>query len=210
MTIAIIGHGNVGGALGRHWEKTGRAVVYGSRDPHGASASEFRAEYGGNPDIRAIDGAVRAAEFVLLATPYPAAIEFAARHAAELSGKIVIDATNPIGPGLVLTVGHTSSGAEEIQKCTPAARVVKAFNTYGWENFRDAAYPGGVPAMFIAGDDAAACDSVAQLASAIGFRPVVAGGLTAARYLEPLAMLWIQMGRVQGKGAGFTWSMLER
>ena len=159
------------------------------------------------PDVRWLADAVSAADTIVLATPYAAALEFAAAHADALAGKVVIDATNPIGPGLTLSVGHTTSGAEEIHRRAPGARVVKGFNTYGWENFADANYPGDTPAMFIAG---AARQIAGDLAQAIGFRPMPAGELKMARYLEPLAMLWIQIGRVQGKGAGFTWAVLER
>lgn len=210
MNIAVIGHGHVGGALGRRWETLGHAVLYGVRDPNAESVRAFHAEHGGNPLIASIPGAIARSEAVLLATPFPAALEIASANAVALAGRIVIDATNPIGPGLVLSVGHTSSGAEQIHARAPGARVVKAFNTYGWENFADSMYPGGRAAMFIAGDEASARARVAELADAMGFRAVVVGDLKMARYLEPLAMLWIQLGRVQGKGSGFAWSMLER
>jgi predicted dinucleotide-binding enzyme len=210
MRIGIIGHGNVGGALGRRWEQADYEVVYGVRDRSSPSTATFRQQHGGNPNLATVVEAMAESEIVLLATPYAAALELAGEHAGVLAGKIVIDATNPIGPGLVLSVGHTASGAEQLAARAPGAHVVKAFNTYGWENFQDAGYPGGKPVMFIAGDQASATDAVASLAERIGFVPVVTGDLTMARFLEPLAMLWIKMGRVQGRGSGFAWAMLTR
>lgn len=210
MRIAVIGHGNVGGALGRRWESVGYSVIYGVRDPTGKSAEAFCNTHGGQPALAAIPEALAGADTVLLATPFNAALELADAHRDILTGKVVIDATNPIGPGLVLTVGHDTSGAEQIATRALGARLVKAFNTYGWENFADAAYPQGKPVMFIAGDDGDATSLVSNLADKIGFEPAVVGGLKMARYLEPMAMLWIQMGRVQGRGSGFAWAMLQR
>jgi len=210
MKIAVIGHGNVGSALGKSWEKAGYQVTYGVRNKESYSVKSFRSAYGGSPSIAVIPEAIASADVILLATPYAGALEFAEAHKDKLAGKIIVDATNPIGPGLVLSVGHTTSGAEQIAARAPNARVVKAFNTYGWENFADSRYPQGKPVMFIAGDDRDATGTVSALAEKIGFQPEVTGGLTMARYLEPLAMIWIQMGRVQGRGAGFTWAMLRR
>jgi hypothetical protein len=90
---------------------------------------------------------------------------------------------------------------------------VKAFTIYGYENFINTAYPGYgelKPAMLIAGDDAAAKTQVATLCADLGWRAVDAGPLSSALHLEHMTLLWIKMGRVQGKGAGFVWAMLER
>jgi predicted dinucleotide-binding enzyme len=107
----------------------------------------------------------------------------------------------------------SGSGSEQVQKLVPAAKVVKAFTIYGYENFEDFRYPGYgdlKPAMLIAGDDTGAKALVAGLIEQLGWRPVDTGPLSSALHLEHLTLLWIKMARVQGRGAGFVWAMLER
>jgi hypothetical protein len=135
----------------------------------------------------------------------------------DLKGKTLIDCTNPLslaGDGsLSLSLGSTTSGAEEVERLAPGAHVVKAFNTYGWENFADSAYPntaGLKPVMFYCGDDDAAKGRVSQLAADLGFEPVDTGGLGMARSLEPLALLWIRLSIRDGRNANFTWARLTR
>ncbi len=112
-----------------------------------------------------------------------------------------------------LTLGFSTSGAEHVANWAAGARVVKAFNTYGWENFADARYPNAAglrPVMFTAGDDAAAKATVAGLAAEIGFEAFDAGGLRAARELEPLALVWIRAAMSGARSANFTWARLTR
>lgn len=212
MRIAVIGPGNVGSSLGARLANLGHAVVYGVRDPEGPKAEEFYVAAAGNVRIAAIPDAIRGAEIVFLATPFEAAEEVV-RSAGDLENRIVVDCTNPIGPGPALTVGHDDSGGERIARAGRGGRFVKAFNTYGFENLSDSSYAGHGdlrPLMFLCGTEAGARKTVAGLAVDLGFRPVDLGGIDAARYLEPLAMIWIRLARVEGKGANFTWAMLER
>jgi 8-hydroxy-5-deazaflavin:NADPH oxidoreductase len=119
----------------------------------------------------------------------------------DLAGKILIDISNPITPDyMALTIGHTTSAAEEIQKLAPKARVVKAFNTIFADLF-SMARPGG-PAIqvFYATDEAAAGETVARLIEKIGFAAVNAGKLSNARYLEPVGELNIHFGYALGWG----------
>jgi len=103
-----------------------------------------------------------------------------------------LDATNAVGT-TGLAVGHTTSGAEELQKLVPGARVVKAFNTV-FAATMSRGHVGGEPiTLFIAGDDAPAKQTVAQLGADLGFLPIDAGPLRNARYLEPLAMQLIHL-----------------
>jgi predicted dinucleotide-binding enzyme len=91
--------------------------------------------------------------------------------------------------------------------------VVKAFTIYGYENFEDSSYPGYgdlQPAMLIAGNDAAAKAIVAELCQQLGWQPVDTGNLSMSLHLEHMTLLWIQMARVQGRGSGFVWAMLQR
>lgn len=216
MNIAIIGAGNVGGALGKSWARAGHRVVFGVREPQAEKTRALLADVGAGATAASVADAAREAEVVAVATPWNAT-EAAVRSAGSLAGKVVVDCTNPLkftpGVGLELALGFSESGAEHVARWAPGARVVKAFNTYGYENFANASYPNAAglrPVMLVAGDDAAAKASVAGLASDIGFEAFDAGGLRAARELEPLALIWIRAATGGGRRAEFTWARLTR
>ncbi|MBI3681574.1 MAG: NADPH-dependent F420 reductase [Acidobacteria bacterium] len=191
MRIAVLGAGNVGQALGAGWVKKGHAVVYGVRNP-----DKYR-------DLDApampLADAAKDAEVVTLATPWSAA-HGALGQCGGLAGKIVLDCTNPLGPDLKLTVGHTDSGGETVARWAPQARVVKIFNTTGYNNMANPQYGAARATMFYAGDNGEARQVAAQLAADLGFDPVDAGPLRNARLLEPLACLWIELAYARGLG----------
>jgi predicted dinucleotide-binding enzyme len=201
MRIAILGAGNVGGALARGLVRAGFPVRFGVPEPdrHRATAAAIGPEVG----VGRVDEALDGAELAILAVPYGAALEIAASR-DDWRGSILVDATNPLAPGLSgLLVGTTTSGAEEIARRARNARVVKAFNTTGAENLGDPRYPGGHLFLPVAGDDAEARQRVVALATAMGFDAVDLGPLAAARYLEPAAMVWIAMALKLGHGRQF-------
>jgi predicted dinucleotide-binding enzyme len=194
MQVAIIGSGNVGRALAQALRRGGHGVTFGSRSTDLA-----------DPDDTGISEAVAGADVTILATPFAAAAEVIAA-AGGFVGRILIDATNPLAMtehGLGLTMGHTISGAEAIAALAPSAHVFKTFNQTGFENMADAPAYAARPAMFVAGDDAASKAQVLSLVESTGFEAVDAGPLRAARLLEPLAMLWIGLGRLGGFGPDF-------
>jgi len=211
MNIAFIGVGNVGSALADHLAQTGHQVTIGARDPQSSSVVAALKK---NPSLRCFSPleACQSAEVVFLATPYQANPAALAGLEAALVGKVLVDCTNPVGPGLSHAL-PSGSGSEQVQKLVPTAKIVKAFTIYGYENFEDPRYPGYgdlKPAMLIAGDDTGAKASVASLIEQLGWRCVDSGPLSSALHLEHLCLLWIKMARVQGRGAGFVWAMLER
>lgn len=152
---------------------------------------------------------VARSEVVLLATPWDAT-EAALGAIPDFGRRPLLDATNPLGPGFVLTHGHTDSGAEQVQRWAPTARVVKVFNITGQENMADPLVDGRRALMLACGDDETARDLAVRLASDIGFDARAFGGLAEARYLEPMAMVWIRLALVHGAGRGFALGMLER
>lgn len=195
MHIAIIGAGRVGGTLGRRFAETGHDVTFGVRDLDAESNAELRGE---RREVALVSDAASNAEVVLFATPW-AATESAIASAGDLSGKVVIDATNPIGPGFVLTHGHTDSGAEQVARWAEGAAVAKVFNTTGFGNMQNPSAGEVKSAMFVAGDDEGAVDAAMRLAGDIGFDTYHLGGLKTARYLEPFAMVWITMSMKIGR-----------
>lgn len=208
MTISILGAGNVGLALAGAVTRRGETVVLGVPQP--AKYAAAVAALGERARVTTTAEAVAAGEVVILAVPY-AAVAAIAQSVDDWQAKVLVDATNPLAPGLAgLTLGTTTSGAEELARMARGARVVKAFNSTGAENMADARYPGGVPMMPVCGDDAQARQRVMALATLIGFEAVDMGPLSAARYLEPLAMTWIHLAFRQGFGRRFAFGLLRR
>jgi predicted dinucleotide-binding enzyme len=198
-TIAIIGLGNMGkGLAARLTGKTN--LVLGVRDP---AVDPSLAAFGA---VTTAENAAAQADIVVLALPYDAALKFAATPA--LNGKIVVDISNPVKPDFSgLSVGHSTSAAEEIQKAAPGAKVVKAFNTIFAGLFAAPATSTASVPVFVAGNDEAAVATVAQLAETAGFRAETVGGLDGARLVEPVGMLNIRFGYGLGKGTSIapTW-----
>ena len=178
MNIGIIGAGQIGGTAARLLVKAGYEVaVSNSRGP--ASLRSLVSEIGPQAHATHVDDAARFGSVVLLAVPWrtPEALP-----APELvAGKIVIDAMNPYGPGgEILDLGATTS-SEAVRSRLPGARLVKAFNTI---YYRHLATLGNTSlpleeryAIFVAGDDAEAKQTVSKLIEEIGFASVDTGGL---------------------------------
>ena len=204
MQIAIIGTGNVGSALARGLRGKGHDVTLGAREPAADRVLALAAETGSRTLHPA--AAAAAAELVILALPGDA-FEATVEEVGDLAGKIVIDCTNPLGRiegGCGLTLGHTTSGGETVQRRLPAARVVKPLNQVGAEIMAHNAHLPHRPVMFMAGDDPAAKGRVAGLLGDLGFDPLDAGDITKSRLLEPFALVWINQALARGKGR--TWA----
>jgi 8-hydroxy-5-deazaflavin:NADPH oxidoreductase len=209
MKIAVIGTGSVGGTLGRRWAELGHSVRFGARDPADAAANALVKQIKGEARLQSVAAAVADAEVVVLATPY-AANAAAITAAGDLTGKILIDVTNPLGADLSLAVGFTSSGAEEVAKLARGARVYKAMNQVGFEVMADPSFAAAKPVMFVAGDEPRGKEVVLGLVSALGFEAIDAGDLQVARLLEPYATLWIHLMARRKLGRRFAFSLLRR
>ena len=200
MKIGIIGVGNVGGALGKLWAAKGHEIVFGVRDPGDGKVAALLASIGGGARAGTVADAAASAEIVILATPWPATREVI-RSAGDLTGKIVIDCTNPLAADLSgLSFGTSDSGGEQVSRWAHGAHVVKAFNTTGTPVFSDPHFGRDNAGMFIAGNDAGSKIAVRALAAELGFDVVDCGPLSASRWLEPLGMLWIHLAFHQELG----------
>lgn len=211
MHLAFIGYGQVGGALADHLQRLGHTVTLAAAHPGSESAGRLLAR---NPALRVAppDAAVAAADVVVLATPFQANVDVLTPLKTALAGKILIDCTNPVGPGLTHALGSRESGTEVLQALLPRTRVVKAFSIYGYENFENSAYPGyGVkPAMLFCGNDADAKATVAGLIEALGWEPIDVGAANQALHLEHMTLLWVRMVRVGGRSPHLVWAALTR
>lgn len=198
MTVAIIGTGKMGAGLARLLASKGVKVAIGSRDP--AKAAKLAGEIGAGAEGGGITAATKLADVVILAVPYTSAAD-TIREAGGFAGKILVDISNPITPDYkALTVGHTTSAAEEIQKLAPQAKVVKAYNTIFAELLPAEARKGRTVQVFVAGDGEAAKKAVADIVTKGDFEAVESGPLSNSRYIEPVGEINIHFGFFLGWG----------
>lgn len=193
-TIAVIGTGNVGGALGPEFAALGHTIVYGSREPMREDVVALVARTGHGATAKQPRDAVVGADIVVLAVP-GAAAEGIARSLGDLSGKIILDPTNRVGRGgdhMMHDVPGKGSNAALIQAAAPGARVVKAFNTLNFAQMVDPETAGGPITIPLAGDDAEAKAVIAELVEGMGLHPHDIGPLDYAHVLEEMLVIWAQ------------------
>ncbi len=203
MNITVLGTGNMGTAFAQQISAAGHRLNILGRDSAKVRAAAERFGATAQTSLAA------SSDVVILATGYADAVP-ALRAAALPQGAVVVDITNPLTPDYMgLTLGHSTSAAEQIAGALPQLRVVKAFNTvFAQRLAAGARLPDGqVVPVFVATDDAQAKQRVTELAASMGFDAIDAGPLRNARYLEPLAGLNIYLGYAGGLGTSIapTW-----
>jgi 8-hydroxy-5-deazaflavin:NADPH oxidoreductase len=184
MKIVVIGAGRIGGTIGGRWEAAGHEVIYGLRDPAKKAGA------------RSIPDALKAGNVVLLAIPGDAAAGFIGENAADLDGKIVIDATNNLRGA---SMNSLSAGISMI----PSAKWVRAFNTYGWDVFANPVLGGEKPDLFYAGPDGQDQRVVEGLISDVGCRPIRVGGPDQVDVVDGLLRLWFTLAQTRGRRIAF-------
>lgn len=197
LKIGVLGTGDVGRVLGAGFAALGHEVKLGSRDAQNPKAVEWAEKNGAGASAGTFADAAKFADVIIIATLWSGtknAIELAGVE--SFAGKVVIDTTNPLdfskGMPPTLSVGTTDSAAEQIQRLLPGAHVVKGFNIVGNPHMVNPSFPGGKPDMFICGDSEDAKKTVTDLCTELGWPGTIdIGGLVGARYLEPMAMVWI-------------------
>ena len=197
MRTAILGSGKMGTTLGRLIAVNGHRVIIGSRTPQ-VIAGRLSAIDG--IQVKSQQAAVDEAELIIVATPWTATLE--TLEALDIpAGKIILDISNPLSADVSeLVVGGKSSAAEEVARCLGSTRVVKAFNGINPANLDNPAFAGGTAQIPFCGDDAWAKEAVRKLIEELGFVALDCGELKNARYLEAMAMLWIQLAFVEDYG----------
>jgi 8-hydroxy-5-deazaflavin:NADPH oxidoreductase len=193
--VGILGSGIVGRTLADGFLKHGYAVMVGTGNPQ--KLSEWKANAGPNGSVGTFAEAASFGEFVVLAVKGTAASE-AIRLAGpdSLAGKTVIDTTNPIADTppvngvLKYFTSLEDSLMERLQKAFPAVHFVKAFSCVGNASMVNPKFPGGIPTMFICGNNPAAKDGVRRVLDQFGWETEDLGGAESARAIEPLCILW--------------------
>jgi len=195
MNIGIIGSGEVGQTLANGFIKHGHAVMIATNNA--GKREELKGKTGGRAKVGSFEEAAKFGELVVLAVKGGAA-EAAVKSAglANLKGKTVIDACNPIKDAppkngvLSFFTSLDDSLMERLQKLAPAAHFVKAFNSVGSALMIDPDLHGQKPTMFICGDDAGAKKQTGKILDQFGWETEDMGGVEAARAIEPLCILW--------------------
>ena len=210
MKLGVVGSGKVGSALGAWAAKAGYQVAFTARnESHARDAAQHA---GHNAKAFPLRELIDESQMILLTLPYAEVKKVLSPMRAHLGRKIIVDVTNPITPDhKALVLGHTTSGAEEIAKLSMDISVVKAFNAVFAEVYasQNPKIDGQTISIFFAGDDAEAKQKVGELIERLGFDAVDAGPLQNARYLEPLSLLNIHLGRVLGFGTQIGFALLR-
>jgi predicted dinucleotide-binding enzyme len=195
MRVGILGSGLMGAKLGTLFARAGHDVVFSYARSDQKLKRLARAAQG-NARAGTPGEAARASDVLLLAVHW-SRVDDVLKQAGDVSGKVIVSCSQPMNPddtGLV--IAHTSSGAEELAKKVPKARVVSAFNTVPSEvlfGVYAARRKATRPSLVYCGDDAASKKVAAGLIRDVGFDPVDAGPLRIARYTEPFALLVAQL-----------------
>jgi predicted dinucleotide-binding enzyme len=203
LRIAVLGGGNIGGTLGRKWAGAGHKVAFGVTNPEGAKGQALRAELGNNVTIGSTAGALAAGDVVVMAIPGTAMDATISTYAAQLDGKIIIDAANRMG-------GGPMNSLATFQAHTPHARVFRAFNTLGWENFADPVFDGIQADLFYCGPDGDAREVVEQLITDVGLRPMRLGDVDQVGLVDSVGSLWFALALGQGMGRHLAFKVLTR
>ncbi len=203
MKVGVLGTGDVGRTLANAFLSLGHDVMMGSRTPTNQKAVAWAQGAGRRAHAGAFSEAAAFGEWVVLATLGVATVE-ALRLAGpeQFAGKVVLDTTNPLdfsSGAPRLAIGHTDSAGEQVQRQLPGAFVVKVFNTVGHAHMFRPAFECGPADMFVCGNDDGAKAKVAGFVRECGWRVVDLGGIEAARYLEPLCLVWVLYGARSGR-----------
>jgi len=190
--IAVIGPGRVGAPLGKRWGRAGWPIVYGARDHSRSGLADIVASSGPEARLLSPRAAAEGARVILFAVPWAAARD-ALQSLGDLSGKVILDATNPLRyeNGLEFEVDVPHSAAELIQTWAPGASVAKAFNTTNFRIMADPSVVEGPISIPIASDDRDAKAVAQRLVKDAGFHFADAGPLANAHYLEKMAAFYI-------------------
>ncbi len=220
-TIAVIGTGDVAGALGPEFAAQGHTIVYGSRDP---SRDAVRARDPSRDAVRALvertgnaasattpAESVAGADIVVMAGP-GTVVEAVTKGLGDLSGKIIIDPTNAVDRSNdgYLELVYDTSAAETIQHAAPGAHVVKAFNTLNWGTMVDPDSTGGPVSIPLVGDSAEAKATVAELVEGMGLEAIDLGPLRYARHVEAMLLVWIHNRYGAGDGPAFDYHLRKQ
>ena len=195
MRVAVIGAGNIGGTIGRAWDRAGHDVVFGVRD---TTDPKVVAALGAAPRATAgsVADAVRGTAAVLFAVPGASLGDVLECLDSSLASAVLVDATNNMA-------GGPMDATATIRAAVPGAAVYRAFNSLGWENFADPTYDGVAADLFYCGPDGDTDTVVSQLIADVGLRPVRVGDLDQVEVVDSVTRLWFALSKTRGRHVAF-------
>jgi 8-hydroxy-5-deazaflavin:NADPH oxidoreductase len=185
MRIAILGAGNIGGTLGGSWIKAGHEVVYGVRDVNSSKTASALKQAPG-AEAMDISTSIPGSNVVLFSVPWKNVTEIARANAADLNGKVLIDATNNFA-------GPVINNLQVLMDVAPNARIYRAFNSLGWEVFANPLIHGRPADMFYSGPDGETRTLIHSLIEAVGLNPIWVGENDRIHLVDNLGALWVNM-----------------
>ena len=199
MKIGIVGSGDVAQSLGNGLVKAGHSVMLGTRDVAKKELSSWHKKNDKKRMLGSTTDAANYGEIIILAIAWHAAEDVLAQIRPEVSGKVVIDVTNPLvfaeGEAPSLSIGHTMSAGEIVQASLPDSHIVKTLNTVNHKHMAFPKFHEGLPIMFVCGNNHSAKLTTRDLLEDIGWEDMLdIGDITKSRLLEPLCLLWIEYG----------------
>jgi predicted dinucleotide-binding enzyme len=203
LRIAVLGAGNIGGTLGRKWAAAGHHISFGVNNPDSERAQALRAELGTKVTFGSVVDALTDSDVVVMALPGKAMDETITEYAEQLDGKIIIDTANKLG-------GGPMNSFATFQMHTPRARVFRAFNTLGWENFADPVFDGIQADLFYCGPDGDAREVAEQMITEVGLCPMRLGDVDQVSLVDSVGSLWFALALGQGKGRQLAFKVLSR
>jgi predicted dinucleotide-binding enzyme len=196
LRIAVLGTGKIGGTLGRKWTAAGHHVASGVRDPQTAGTQALR-QSGDQVTVGQISEALATdPQVVLMAVPGDAMETTITAYAEQLNGRTIIDAANRMG-------SDRPDSWTLFQKHTPAAKIYRAFNTYGYENFANPTFAGVQADLFYAGPEGESLTQIEELIRDVGLRPVRIGDTDQIPTVDALLMVWFALARARGRRLAF-------
>jgi len=201
MKITILGSGNIGSTLAKKWAAAGHAVTFGARQVDDPKYQKLLDTIEGDVAIAPLAEAAGPAEVIVLAIPGSAVEPTMARLGPGLEAKIIIDATNQVGAAEMNSLAAISARVS-------GAKLFRAFNSLGWENFDRPDLGGTQIDLFYCGDSGEAQETVHRLISDIGLRPVYVGGLDKVDIVDNLTKLWFTLAFEQGYGRRLAFKLL--
>jgi len=202
LAVAVLGAGNIGGTLGKKWSVAGHQVRFGVNNPAGKNAQALRAGLGDGVVIGTIEEVLQGnPDIVVIALPGGAVESVAQTYAAQLNGRIIIDAANRMGE-------DSMHNLAPFQQHAPQAQLYRAFNSLGWENFAEPNFSGIQADLFYCGPGGEPKAKVEQLISDVGLRPVYLGGSEQVGLVDSIASLWFALAFGQKKGRHIAFKVL--
>jgi 8-hydroxy-5-deazaflavin:NADPH oxidoreductase len=201
VRIGVLGSGNIGGTLGAKWSAAGHDVMFGVRNASSPKAKAAMDNAGAKSKLGSIADAARFGDVVVIALPNTAVETTVSSIARELGDKIIVDTTNRFGAPVVNHI-------EAIRAAAPQAKIYRAFNSIGWENFANPVVEGQKADLFYCGPEGDAQGIVERLIEDIGLRPIRVGGLEAAPLVDSVGSLWVTLVNSQYRNRRMAFRLL--